>query len=216
MLNKVELLQKISIIILSITLIISILVPIALANDAFHGSSELWNTISEFENISSLRKLLLEKGWVSEDVSIEELDYILVLTRQCSNEFFPNIPTSIVLAIISVESGFNKNLVGFNNDTGLMQIIPKYHQERIDKYIYDDNVDLFDERVNIMVGMNYLNELLDIFNGDTIVAVMGYNEGITGAKNRCSRKSVSGYAASVYERAKAIEEVLREEWYSCS
>lgn len=169
---------------------------------------DLWNTCEEFEEISDLRALLLENDWIWSEVSIQDLDYILVLVQQLNAEFFPNVPVSIILAQISVESGFRSDLVGFNNDTGLMQVIPRWHGERIEKYIYEENVDLTDPRLNVMVGMDYLDELLVNAEGDVSLALMMYNQGPASGRRSYARSGESSYAEMVLERAYLINDIL--------
>lgn len=205
MLNRQEVLQGIAITLIYTLLTLLALTPIALANTHEPDIYDLWNNVSEFEEVSSLRKFFLDKNWISDHVSIDELDYILVLTRQCSEEFFPAVPVSLVLAVISMESSFDKDLVGFSDDTGLMQIIPKYHRERIDKYRYNEKVDLYDPRLNIMVGMDYLDELLNWARGDLERTLMAYNMGPSVADRFASRQMVSLYAREAIERMTDIE-----------
>lgn len=169
---------------------------------------DLWNACEEFEEISDLRALLLENDWIWSEVSIQDLDYILVLVQQLNAEFLPNVPVSIILAQISVESGFRSDLVGFNNDTGLMQVIPRWHGERIEKYIYDENVDLTDPRLNVMVGMDYLDELLVNAEGDISLALMMYNQGPASGRRSYARSGESSYAEMVLERAYLINDIL--------
>lgn len=185
-------------------LTIIILLQLAFAGYYKNDVYDQWNTIEEFEQVSSLRKFLLDKDWINEMVRLDELDYILVLTQQCSSEFFPTIPTSLVLAVISVESGFRSSLLGFNNDTGLMQVIPGFHRERISRYIYNENVDLFDSRVNVMVGMDYLSELLEKFHGDIYTTLMAYNMGPDRARRYASNGWPSAYADVVMDRMNEI------------
>lgn len=175
-----------------------------------------WNTLAEFEEVSSLRHFLIEKDWISENVSLDDLDYILVLTQQCSNEFFPTIPSSLALAVISVESGFRQDLVGFSNDTGLMQIIPSFHRERIERYLYDENVDLFDPRLNIMVGMDYLDELLAWARGDLERTIMAYNMGPLKADRLASAGHVTEYAREVLKRMNELEIFFERRYVPCS
>lgn len=187
--------------------------PVALSVLSDPDIYDQWNTIEEFEEVSSLRNFLIDKQWASENVSIYDLDYILVLTEQCSSEFFPNVPTSLALAVISVESSFQKDLVGFKNDTGLMQVIPKYHKERIERYLYDENVSLQDPRVNIMVGMDYLNELLTESSNDIFKAVMSYNMGPLEADRYYALTGYTNYTNEVIKRMDAIESFFeRREW----
>lgn len=204
MTNINEVLMKVSFSILILFWTIVILCTIASAFSRRNDIYELWNTLDEFEEVSSLRKFLLDKNWVHDKVRLDDLDYILVLVRQCS-DFFPDVPTPLVLSMISVESNFNKDLVGFNNDTGLMQIIPKFHRERIEKYIYNENVDLFDPRLNVMVGMDYLDELLSWANGDLEMAIMAYNMGPDRAKDSGNDGYATVYCRTVLKRMDAIQ-----------
>lgn len=167
-----------------------------------------WNSLEEFEQVNDLRELLLEHDWVWSEVSIQDLDYILVLAQQLNEQFFPNVPVALVLAQISVESSFRSDLVGFNNDTGLMQVIPRWHKERIEKYIYEENVDLTDPRLNVMVGMDYLDELLVKAEGDISLTLMMYNQGPASGRRSYARSGESSYAEMVLERAYAISNIL--------
>lgn len=209
MLNKYELVQNIALSLVYILLTVLAITPIALSASIDPDIYDLWNAIEEFEVTYSLRKFLIEKDWIDQSVSVDELDYILVLTQQCSEEFFPNVPTSLVLSMISVESGFNSELIGFNNDTGLMQVIPRYHQERMKRYLYDENVDLYDPRLNVMTGMDYLDELLSWSRGDLELALMGYNMGQLKARNLYfNEKLTTSYAKQVIYRMNEIESFL--------
>lgn len=199
-----------------IVCMIIVLAYTAYGEDLQKDIYDQWNTISEFEEVSSLRNFLIERDWIYTGVSINELDYILVLVNQCSNEFFSNVPTSLVLAVISLESSFRSDLLGFNEDTGLMQVIEKYHRERITKYIYDENVDLYDPRLNIMVGMDYLSELLDKFDGDIYTTLMAYNMGSDVARKYRSNGWGSGYADVVMDRMDDISTFLERRKWPCS
>lgn len=208
MLNKQELIQNMSITLVYILLTMIAITPLALARTYESDVYDLWNSIEEFEEVSSLRNFLLEKDWINEQVTIDQLDYILVLTRQCSAEFFPNVPTSLVLAVISVESGFNQELTGLSDDTGLMQIIPRFHHDRINGYLYDENVNLYDPRLNIMVGMDYLDELLTWSKGNLNLAVMAYNMGQLRAGRYFDAGKITSYTRTVIYRMDAIQDFL--------
>lgn len=206
--NTIEIMSYVLLHIVLLSVVLTALIPFGLATSIEPDIYDQWNTIEEFEKSASLRDFLVEKDWINENVSIEELDYILVLTQQCSEEFFPAVPMSLVLSIISIESGFNKDLTGFSNDTGLMQVIPRFHRDRIEKYIYDENVDLYDPRLNVMVGTDYLDELLNWARGDIERTVMAYNMGQFKADNLASAGHVTGYAREVLARMNAIDEFL--------
>lgn len=206
--NKYETISNVVGTVVYILLTMIALMPIVLAKPYEADIYDLWNNLEEFEQSNSLRKFLIEKDWAFNTVAADELDYILVLTQQCSTDFFDDVPASLALAVISVESGFDKNLTGFSNDTGLMQVIPKFHHDRIKKYIYDENVDLYDPRLNVMVGMDYLQELLEWSNGDIQLAVMAYNMGQANALRYHNSGRVTSYSEKVMKRMYAIQDIL--------
>lgn len=205
---KYEVVQNIALVIGFLFLVMVALMPMAMAETLNPDIYDQWNSLDEFENTRDLRNFLIEKNWISDEVDIVDLDYILVLVQQCSKEFFPAIPTALVLSIISIESGFRKDITGFSNDSGLMQIIPRFHKERIEKYLYDENVDIYDPRVNIMVGMDYLDELLNWARGDLERTIMAYNMGHQEADRFANVGRITVYAQEVTERMNEIQKFL--------
>lgn len=216
MLSKYNLVVLMVIGIGTIVLLSTIVLQTVYATGVEQDIYDQWTTISEFEEVSSLRKFLIEKDWIEKTVTVDELDYILVLTRQCSEEFFPSLPTSLILSIISVESGFDPEARGLSKDSGLMQIIPYYHDERIEKYIYNEKVDLFDPRVNVMVGMDILDELVDWSDEDIELAVMAYNMGQEKAKLVYKNGIITSYAKNVISRMNDIERFFERRRWPCS
>lgn len=68
-----------------------------------------------------------------------------------------NIPPNFVLTIIYTESRFDPNAVGKSEDTGLMQIVPRYHKDRLKRF----NValhELTQINSNIQIGCDILAE----------------------------------------------------------
>ncbi|MGQ9365990.1 lytic transglycosylase domain-containing protein [Azospirillum sp. A39] len=76
----------------------------------------------------------------------------------------------LVLAVISVESGYRPNAVSPKQAMGLMQLIP-------DTAKRFGVADPFDPEDNIRGGMKYLRWLLAYFKGDVSLALAGYNAG---------------------------------------
>ncbi len=76
----------------------------------------------------------------------------------------------LVLAVISVESGFNVRAISPKNAQGLMQLIPETAQRFRVK-------NAFDPAENIKGGMAYLQWLLAFFKGDVSLVVAAYNAG---------------------------------------
>jgi len=88
------------------------------------------------------------------------------------------IEPELVLAVIEHESDFNAAASGDNgNSHGLMQIQPRWHQERMARL---ECSDLFDPWQNVTVGVDILAELLA--EHETVsMALMVYNAGLSGA-----------------------------------
>lgn len=181
-------------------------VDTALCTD--HSVYDLWNvTDPGFRSAASL-SVLRKNDWISDSVSDEEFDYIFTMIEQLQPFVAPDVPIEMVLAVISVESSYMQDLVGFSDDSGLMQIIPRFHRERIAQYLYDENIDIFDIRVNLATGMDYLSELTEFSSGDDALTLMAYNEGPLKARQRRERGIVSSYAEIVMERMKTIKEAM--------
>lgn len=85
------------------------------------------------------------------------------------------IQPQIVMAMIERESDYNITCMGDSGESyGLMQIQPKWHSERMEKL---GCTDLLDPYQNVAVGIDYLAELLDRYDGDIVKALVGYNQG---------------------------------------
>jgi len=71
-----------------------------------------------------------------------------------------NVPALLILCLIFQESSFNHLASNNLNATGLMQIIPKYHQDKIDEFGIKNN-ELFHIDNNIMIGVMILRDYFD-------------------------------------------------------
>ncbi len=69
----------------------------------------------------------------------------------------------LILAVICIESRFNPVAESNFGAKGLMQIIPKFHKEKLVKHGGDDA--LLDPEVNILVGAQVLREYIRRFGG---------------------------------------------------
>ena len=74
--------------------------------------------------------------------------------KKASAEF--KIDKVMILSVISAESACMPNVVGLDQDAGLMQIVPKWHQDRMNILGVEN---LFDPESNIRVGSHLLREL---------------------------------------------------------
>lgn len=80
------------------------------------------------------------------------------------------VDPGLVMAVISVESGFNARAISPKNAQGLMQLIPETAQRFRVK-------NAFDPAENIKGGTAYLQWLLAFFKGDVSLVVAAYNAG---------------------------------------
>lgn len=93
---------------------------------------------------------------------------ILAIVEKLAPQY--EIDPGLVLAVISVESGFNAQAVSSKNAQGLMQLIPATAERFQVKNI-------FDPEENIRGGMAYLRWLLAFFKGDVALVAAAYNAG---------------------------------------
>jgi soluble lytic murein transglycosylase-like protein len=128
----------------------------------------------------------------------EELqDYIFYLCDRYE------VDPKIVIAMIRKESTYNSDCVGDNGAAiGLMQIQPRWHQERMFKL---GVVDLYNPYQNVQAGIDYLAEMLDWGDGSITYALTAYNAGPTYAWELEEQGRVSYYARTVLEYADELE-----------
>lgn len=102
---------------------------------------------------------------------------------------------SIILSMIYHESRYDEKAIGDNgNSFGLMQIQLSQHEERVSRL---GVTDLLDGAQNVIVGIDYLDELLDRYNGDYGAALTAYNQGHY-------KGTISSYARIIMEGAQKI------------
>jgi len=94
----------------------------------------------------------------------------------------------LVAAVVKVESGFNPGAVSARGARGLMQLMPETAEwiaaQKGDTFQTEL---LFEPKFNISLGCWYLADLLDQYEGETVLALAAYNGG---------RGSVSGWLKS--------------------
>lgn len=140
-----------------------------------------------------------------EDIPLD-LDLIEHIQGLC-DEY--NIPIEIALAVIEQESTYKADAVSYIGAKGLMQVQEKYHKDRMENL---DCTDLFDPYQNTMVGMDYLAELLEKYDGNIYKALTAYNRGENGAYKQFFSKGIyqSDYCREVLEKAEIIKEGMTE------
>lgn len=116
-----------------------------------------------------------------------------------------NISPAIVIAMIERESSYKANEIGDNgNSLGLMQIQPRWNEERMKQLGCTDLLDPFQ---NVTVGIDILAELIEE-NPDVYWVLMAYNGGQAYATRNINKGIYSDYAIEVVERATQFEKEI--------
>ena len=99
-----------------------------------------------------------------------------------------NIDPAIVIAMIEAESIYTADIIGDNgNAFGLMQIHPRWHQERMDSLGCSN---LLDPYQNVTVGIDILAELYEL-DRPTEWVLMAYNGGYAYANEYLANGEIS-------------------------
>lgn len=91
-----------------------------------------------------------------------------------------NIDPLLIFSIIKAESNFNKDAKSSSGAQGLMQLMESTATEMANK-IEEPLIkqeDLFQPEKNIMIGTRYYSELLNLYDGNMLLALTAYNAGI--------------------------------------
>jgi soluble lytic murein transglycosylase-like protein len=103
-----------------------------------------------------------------------------------------HVPPELVLAVIDVESNFDRYAISASSALGLMQVMPFW----VPELGYKDKNELFKVDVNVLLGCMILKFYLDMERGDLVKGLARYN-GSVGKR---------GYSDRVIER-------LRTKWF---
>lgn len=94
---------------------------------------------------------------------------------QYGDEF--NVDPTLILAVIKVESGYDKYALSSQGAMGLMQVIPKYHYLKIAKGYKLGHKNIYEPQTNIRLGAQILRENLNTTKNLTRALLM-YNGSI--------------------------------------
>jgi soluble lytic murein transglycosylase-like protein len=81
-----------------------------------------------------------------------------------------DVDPALVKAMVQAESGFDPTAVSSSGALGLMQVLP----ETASRFSIED---LSDPHQNLKAGVKYLKYLIELFDGNVIMAVAAYNAG---------------------------------------
>lgn len=99
-----------------------------------------------------LAEFLAKRYRVSQDVTLDLVSIAHAAGQQLG------LDPLLIMAVISVESRYNPIAESVAGAKGLMQIIPKYHADKLDEFGGEKAI--FDPATNILVGSQILKEYL--------------------------------------------------------
>lgn len=144
-------------------------------NDRF--SAEVW--------LTDMSQRLAER--------VPDLDERLHILRTVHQEATRSeVAPELVLAVIEVESNFDRYAISSSSALGLMQVMPFW----VEELGGDNQSDLFDIQYNVLLGCRILKYYLDMENGELVRALGRYN-GSLGRRDYADR----------------VVSALRSRWY---
>ena len=122
--------------------------------------------------------------------------FVAIAYRAAENN---RLDALLVLAVMAIESRYNPVAESVVGAKGLMQVIPKYHQEKLFEHGGDHA--LLEPEVNIQVGAQILREYMRRV-GETETALQMYAGAID--------EPTSGYAFKVLAERARLEQMLKQ------
>lgn len=112
-----------------------------------------------------------------------------------------DLDPDLIRAVIWAESRFNPKCIT-NEAQGLMQVIPRWHEARMDKLSITD---LLDPYSNILIGCDYLHELV-AQTGSIPYALMIYNMGYSNAQKIYNKGETTAYVQEILRVQSELKE----------
>lgn len=119
-------------------------------------------------------------------VSAEAVETVVAAAHQAANRH--RLDPLLILAVVAVESRFNPIAESGAGAKGLMQVIPRFHLDKLEEHGGEKAV--LDPATNVLVGAAILREYLNR-TGEMSAALQMYNGALNDADRRYSRKVLS-------------------------
>lgn len=157
----------------------------------FNTMSQDWDAeqIQGFKEYQIPEKYAREGGYFP--LEVQQYTYVV-----CGNY---GVDYELILAMIEVESAYCSDAVSECGAVGYMQVIEKWHKDRMERLNVDD---LSNPYHNIIVGVDYMAELLERYPEE--VALGYYNMGYKAVEFWNDGKIITNYAEKVLSRRMEI------------
>ena len=143
-----------------------------------------YKKVSKFIDFDALESTQLEKAKEISDATPLDYESAVVLVKYAD---LYDVPYSLVLSIIDIESGFAKDQVGSSQDRGYMQIIPGTEKWLANTYgselglTYNPDR-IFEPEYNLALGIKYLDDLMGDYGSNYDRILSEYNRGAGNLK----------------------------------
>lgn len=149
-------------------------------------------TPEQYKEYQKLEVAITQVPKVYKTISEEDMETLLTAVVVESEK--NNLKPMVVLSVIATESSFRKDVVNSSNATGLMQIIPRWHQDKI------KGRDLLDIEVNVEVGTAFLAECMS--------KRKTYKGGLACYNGAVSPEKVEDYYAKVSNKTNLLTSII--------
>jgi soluble lytic murein transglycosylase-like protein len=136
-------------------------------------------TPAEESRYRALSEFVANRYRVSQTVAFDLVEHAHRVARDLQ------LDPLLILAVISIESRFNPIAESVKGAKGLMQIIPKYHTEKLQEFGGVESV--FDPETNIQVGALILKEYIRS-TGHVGIALQMYAGALSDQEDQYTRK----------------------------
>lgn len=125
------------------------------------------------------------RDWIADTYRVSDKTLVPALTAAETFAGEVGFDPLLIVAIMAVESSFNARAVSNMGAQGLMQVIPRFHLDKIGRH--GGKNALFDPHVNVRVGVKVLHEGLQRY-GTLQRALQYYNGSLKDPSVRYTRK----------------------------
>jgi soluble lytic murein transglycosylase-like protein len=153
--------------------------PQAAAKEGTGGKQQPALSPVEESRYRALSDYLARRYRVSQDVAFELVNHAHQVGGQLQ------LDPLLIIAVISVESSFNPIAESVAGAKGLMQIIPKYHGDKLE--VFGGERAVFDPATNIQVGAQILKEYIR-YTGHLGSALQMYNGALGDAEDQYTNR----------------------------
>ena len=153
------------------------LTPAGNAAGLGRGTSTL--SAAEESRYRALAGYLAKRYRVSQDVTYDLVGHAHAVGQRLG------LDPLLIIAVIAVESGFNPIAESVAGARGLMQIIPKYHSDKLEEH--GGHQAVFDPAANIVVGAQILKEYIRL-TGNLGIALQMYAGALGDSEDQYTNK----------------------------